>query len=654
MFEQRAPVLSIVVAAYNASGKLHASVDSLKRIPYELNVEVIFVDDCSTDDTHAKLARSVAENDSWRLDRLSVNSGSPSAPRNRGLDLARGEWVMFFDIDDELLLDGLDAHLAHARRTSADIVRGSLIRDDGDSSAVLNRMLDFRGVRSERIQRIIGEQSTTVPSLIRRAVLEDAGIRWREDLRMGEDTVFLASVLRECAVIEYVDVPLFIYNTAIVPGERSSTQSYGDRELRQHLKVWDAVSQTLEIEGIDYFARRGQVALQHSLTMLLMYPSEPVSESTYLLLRGFLLERRPLVESWSIRERLRVIIDTVYSGDFGAFRQGVKQRLVIAGYDLKFIRGAIPRLSETFQVAIDEWSGHDTHDVAKSERLLRWADVVHCEWLLGNAEWYSKRVAPYQKLVIRAHLFELNRDFGERVLWQAVDGLIAVSVPTLEDFVERFGIARQKVWHLPNFIEVDDYQSSDAPDRAFVLAIVGTVPSRKGLLRALSLLRELRTFDSRYQLRIYGKSAREFPWVLREDSEREYFEACESFIRTWGLTGSVIHVGWADLKSELGEVGVVLSMSDFESFHVAPAEAFAAGGVALMRQWPGVEFIYPAKYIMADEREFVDFVLSLRDAGAISEGGALGREFVREQYSAEAFIRRYRELVRSLPLGSVR
>ncbi len=100
-------MISVVVPSYNAGRWLAESLDSIfaQTIPPG---EVVVVDDGSTDDTPAVLARYA---DRVRLVR-SANQGLAAA-RNLGLALARGDWIAFHDADDLALPDRLAVLLAH-------------------------------------------------------------------------------------------------------------------------------------------------------------------------------------------------------------------------------------------------------------------------------------------------------------------------------------------------------------------------------------------------------------------------------------------------------------------------------------------------------------------------------------------------------------
>lgn len=88
------PLVSVVIPTYNRAGVIERTIDDVLRQTYS-PVEVIIVDDGSTDDTLDRLARYGS-----RIRVVSQQNSGPGAARNRGIQEARGEIVAFQDSDD--------------------------------------------------------------------------------------------------------------------------------------------------------------------------------------------------------------------------------------------------------------------------------------------------------------------------------------------------------------------------------------------------------------------------------------------------------------------------------------------------------------------------------------------------------------------------
>jgi CDP-glycerol glycerophosphotransferase len=127
------PAMSVVVIVYNDEARLPTAVRSVLEQTLR-SVEVVIVDDHSTDGSYEVACRLAAEHPGRvRAYRLPENSGGCGAPRNHGILKARGAYVLFLDSDDVLERDACRNFLEAAETTGADLVSGLCVRVHVDS-----------------------------------------------------------------------------------------------------------------------------------------------------------------------------------------------------------------------------------------------------------------------------------------------------------------------------------------------------------------------------------------------------------------------------------------------------------------------------------------------------------------------------------------
>lgn len=128
-----APTVSVVVIVYNDESRLPTAVRSVLGQTLR-SVEVVIVDDRSTDGSYDVARRLAAEHPGRvRVFRLPENSGGCGAPRNHGIQQARGDYVLFLDSDDVLERNACRNMLEAAETTGADLVSGLCVRVHVDS-----------------------------------------------------------------------------------------------------------------------------------------------------------------------------------------------------------------------------------------------------------------------------------------------------------------------------------------------------------------------------------------------------------------------------------------------------------------------------------------------------------------------------------------
>lgn len=196
--------VSVVVPVYNPGIDIERCLDSLlTQSMAAAELELIFVDDGSTDDTLSRLRELEREHEQIQV--ISIpNSGWPGKPRNVGTDAASGTYVMYVDQDDRLDPEALARMYDLGSVNHADIVLGKVTSD-------------FRGVhhylyREQRPRctvydaRLINSQ--TPHKMLRRQFLLEHGIRYPEGRRRLEDQLFITKAYfaaENCSIVaDYV------------------------------------------------------------------------------------------------------------------------------------------------------------------------------------------------------------------------------------------------------------------------------------------------------------------------------------------------------------------------------------------------------------------------------------------------------------------
>lgn len=122
------PLVSIIIPVYNVELYIKNCLLSALNQTY-LNIEIILIDDCGQDNSIA-IAKIVAKNhpNGHKIQILEqeCNQG-PSAARNRGIDLAKGDYLYFLDSDDEITIDCINTLITSC--DNDDIVLGGLFSE---------------------------------------------------------------------------------------------------------------------------------------------------------------------------------------------------------------------------------------------------------------------------------------------------------------------------------------------------------------------------------------------------------------------------------------------------------------------------------------------------------------------------------------------
>jgi poly(ribitol-phosphate) beta-N-acetylglucosaminyltransferase len=184
----RVPDVTVIVAVYNTMPYLTRCLKSLVRQSIGLSrLEIIAVDDGSTDGSAAELDRFVRRFPDAFTVVHQANSGGPAMPSNRALRLATGRYVFFVGADDYLGRQALERLVAAGDRHGSDVVAGRMV---GCNGRFVPKAIFARTDPDVDLYASALPFALSNTKLFRRRLLDDHQIRFREDLPFGSDQPF--------------------------------------------------------------------------------------------------------------------------------------------------------------------------------------------------------------------------------------------------------------------------------------------------------------------------------------------------------------------------------------------------------------------------------------------------------------------------------
>ena len=324
-------------------------------------------------------------------------------------------------------------------------------------------------------------------------------------------------------------------------------------------------------------------------------------------------------------------------------------KVAVAGPDLTGLDPLIRHLDGLpgVELRLDEWEGPHTHDQYLSRELAAWADVVVCEWCGPHALFYARHKRSGQRLLVRLHRFELATEWPRRLDIEKVDAVVCVSRHYAERAREHASWPADQMVVLPEGIDVAQLSRPKLEGARYTLGVLGAVPSRKRLDRALDVLTELRGRDPRYTLAVKTRQPWDYWWVWNRPEERAHYEhAYRRIQRSGRLAEAVVFDPYGpDVAAWLRRVGFILSTGDDESFHRAAAEGAASGSVPVVWHWPGADTVYSPRWIHRDVTAMADAVHAVVTGDRFDAERAAARAEIAERYALPQVLEQWVRLI---------
>ena len=245
------PLVSVIVPSFNNEGRIGFALQSVITQDYE-NLEIIFVNDASTDDT-LKNAEEVLKNSSrsYKIINHEKNRGV-SAARNTGIDAANGEYICFCDGDDLMKENLVSTLVALCLKYDCDISFGGYIWRFENGEPDLLCALNF-----DIPQPIKGEDALYMSlfkrgfmihlcgMIFKKSFLEKINLRFTEGCISGEDTEFKEKALCRAEKVSFTPECLYIYFLGSESGTVTAKSSKERQITRLNVNV-DSDLRTIE------------------------------------------------------------------------------------------------------------------------------------------------------------------------------------------------------------------------------------------------------------------------------------------------------------------------------------------------------------------------------------------------------------------------
>lgn len=222
----RSPLISVVVPVYNSGKYLERCIKSLQNQTLQ-DLEFVFVDDCSTDNSTEIIKDYRRGDPRIRLIINAKNSG-PGVSRNAGIAASQGNYVGFMDPDDHLdsafykvlYKAATKGTMKYNEKTCFDIAKGQLVSILGNKS-VYHKMVERSLPRAKAYMYFFSQHCTAI---YKKSLLDMHPDARYGNSSFGEDIVFIAKAAFYAKSITTTNKAMYLYD--IHPGSLSTGSAF--------------------------------------------------------------------------------------------------------------------------------------------------------------------------------------------------------------------------------------------------------------------------------------------------------------------------------------------------------------------------------------------------------------------------------------------
>lgn len=241
--------LSVVVPLYNAEKTVERLLTTLLNQEVDFDYEIVLLNDGSVDQTENLVQQFMQDyKGKVQLSYYSHENCGVSKTRNRGVQLAKGEYITFVDSDDFLEPDALKVLMS----VQGDYVISPVTSFEGTVKQEREFSSDLFGTfetTPDTFERILQASILNSPcaKIYRKSVLIDKNITFNEHLSLGEDLIFNIHYFFSQKYVTVIPQSVYIYDTS----QSTLTRQKRDDYFNVRKTSWEALKSAYETYQLD-------------------------------------------------------------------------------------------------------------------------------------------------------------------------------------------------------------------------------------------------------------------------------------------------------------------------------------------------------------------------------------------------------------------
>lgn len=266
-------------------------------------------------------------------------------------------------------------------------------------------------------------------------------------------------------------------------------------------------------------------------------------------------------------------------------------------------------------------------------KQIRNQDIIFLDFAGYPALTFFRLIKKITKpIVIRIHRYEFYGDFLSHIPFDKIDKILVVSDYFKQKLIQKYPECNDKVDILYNGVDMNVFYPYPNVLKNDEFVSIGSSSYLKRFYEMAELWQG-------YQ--------RPLTFIGKKDHDPSYYAMTMDFVNLHKLP-----IAWIDnishdkLPQKLCEFSFYLNNAISESFGVAIVESMACGLVPLIRAWPGIEYLFPEKYLFSTCREFhekMELYLSYTEDDILKEG-KVARNYVKQRYSMDDQVQKMKEI----------